>query len=195
MNESFIKTIKKIVSISSSEEDFIRSNVKYKTFKKGDFLVKQNEVCKNISFIVSGCVKTTYLDQKGNEHVMFFAVENWWAGDSGSFYSQTPADYTVECLEETTVIQNSLTDLEDLYLRVPIMERFFRIIVQNAYVNLQKKMVQYLSLSAKERYLIFNKKYAAIEQRVPQYLIASYLGVTKEFFSKMKKEIAQKKFN
>ncbi len=194
MNESFIETIKKQISISSSEEDYIRSTVQYRTFKKGEFLVKQNEVCKSINFIVSGCVKTIYLDHKGNEHVMFFSVENWWAGDSGSFYSQTPADYTVECLEETTVIQNSLSDLEELYLRVPIMERFFRILVQNAYVNLQKKMVQYLSLSTKERYLIFNKKYSDIEQRVPQYLIASYLGVTKEFFSKMKKEIAQDNF-
>jgi len=190
MNQSFIESIKKQIHLLPSEEEYIRSTVKYKTFKKGAFLVKQNEVCKHISYIVSGCVKTSYVDEKGTDHVMFFAVENWWAGDSGSFYAQSPADYNVECLEETIVIQNSLSDLEDLYLKVPKMERFFRIIVQNAYVNLQKKMVQYLSLSAKERYIIFNERYADIEQRVPQYLIASYLGVTKEFFSKMKKQIA-----
>ena len=188
-HDSILRAITKVVSLNSSEIEILKEKMNFKTYKKGELLVKQNTVCKSVNFIVSGCVKSSYLDQKGVEHVMFFAVKNWWAGDLGSFYSQTPANYNVACLEETEVICINYSSLEEIYRFIPKMERFFRILVQNAYVSLQTKMIQHKSLSTKERYLIFQKNYADIEQRVPQYLIASYLGVTKEFFSKMKKEL------
>jgi CRP-like cAMP-binding protein len=138
---------------------------------------------------VSGCARTFYPDEKGHEHVVMLAIENWWTADLGSFITQTPADYNVQCLESTDVLQFSHDDLDQLYRDVPKMERFFRLIVQNAYVAAQKRIVHNLSLPAKERYLRFREKYPSIEQRVPQYMIASYLGMTKEFLSKIRSEL------
>ena len=118
-----------------------------------------------------------------------FAIENWWTADLGSFLTQTPAHYNVQCLENTKVIQFSHTNLENLYLQVPKMERFFRIILQRAYVASERRLVRSYSLTAKERYLKFRQDYPLIEQRVPQYMIASYLGITKEFLSKIRNQL------
>ena len=118
-----------------------------------------------------------------------FAVEDWWTADLGSFITQQPADYNVQCLEKTVVAQISYEGLEKLYAEVPKLERFFRIIMQNAYVASQKRVVRNLSMPARERYLLFKKQYPSIEQRVPQYLIASYLGITKQFLSKIRAEL------
>ena len=118
-----------------------------------------------------------------------FAIENWWTADLGSFITQEPADYNVQCLENTKVAQFSFEALELLFAEIPRLERFFRIIIQKAFVASQKRVVRDLSLPAKERYLIFRKQYPDIEQRVPQYMIASYLGITKQFLSKIRAEL------
>ena len=118
-----------------------------------------------------------------------FAIENWWTADLGSFIEQSPADYNVQCLEKSVLAQLSYDDLEQLYLQIPKLERFFRIIIQKAYVATQKRLINNLSLPAKERYLQFLDQYPLIEQRVPQYMIASYLGITKEYLSKIRSQI------
>jgi len=115
-----------------------------------------------------------------------FAVEGWWTADLGSFIMQTPADYNVQCLENCILAQINYEELEQLYLQVPKLERFFRIIIQKAYVATQKRVINNLSLTARERYFKFREEYPELEQRVPQYMIASYLGITKEFLSKIR---------
>jgi len=130
-----------------------------------------------------------YIDNEGQEHIVMFAIENWWTADLGSFIEQSPADYNVQCLEKSVLAQLSYDDLEQLYLQIPKLERFFRIIIQKAYVATQKRLINNLSLPAKERYLQFLDQYPLIEQRVPQYMIASYLGITKEFLSKIRSQI------
>ena len=139
--------------------------------------------------MLSGCLRTFYVDNEGQEHIVRFAVENWWTADLGSFITQTPADYNVQCLEKTEVIQFSYNDIEELYIKIPKLERFFRIIIQNAYVASDKRIIQSFSMTAKERYLKFREQYPQIEQRVPQYMIASYLGITKEFLSKIRSQL------
>ena len=121
-----------------------------------------------------------------------FGIENWWAGDLESFINQTPADFNVQCLENTQVVQISYNDLQQLYQEIPKMERFFRLIIQKAYANMSKRIVRNYSLSARERYLLFLEEYPEIVQRVPQYMIASYLGITKEFLSSIRKQISEK---
>ena len=111
----------------------------------------------------------------------------------GSFITQKPANYNVQCLENTKVAQFSHESLEHLYHQIPQLERFFRIIIQNAFVASQKRVVENFSLTAKERYLSFQTQYSTIEQRVPQYLIASYLGITKQFLSKKKANLSLKR--
>lgn len=167
------------------------SRVKVRKFLKGQFVVQQGDVCKYENFVLSGCLKTFYADQEGQEHIVMFAIENWWTSDLGSFINQTPADFNVQCLENSEVAQISFEDLEQLYSDIPKLERFFRIIIQKGFVASLKRISNNFSLPAKERYLKFREQYPQIEQRVPQYTIASYLGMTKEFLSKIRSQLIE----
>ena len=181
--------IKNYISLTKEEEAILLSKITYRKCLKGQYLVQQGDVCKNEYFILSGCTKTFYMDNEGQEHIILFAIENWWTSDMGSFIAQKPADYNVQCIENTELIQISYEANEELYIQIPKLERFFRKIVERALVASQKRIVRNFSMSAKERYLIFRKNYPKIEQRIPQYMVASYLGITKEFLSKIKSQL------
>lgn len=181
--------ISKYVSLTEIEEDILLSKVTYRKYLKGQYIVQQGDVCKYECFVLSGCTKTFYMDKEGQEHIVMFSIEDWWTSDMGSFITQTPADYNVQCLESTELIMFSYDIIEDLYAAIPKLERFFRQIIQKALVASQKRIVRSFSLSAKDRYVYFRNQYPKIEQRIPQYMIASYLGITKEFLSKIKSEL------
>ncbi|WP_207434065.1 Crp/Fnr family transcriptional regulator [Sabulibacter ruber] len=181
--------IRNYIDLTEEEETILLSRVNSRKYLKGQFVVQQGDVCRYENFVVSGCLKTFYTDQEGQEHIVMFAVENWWTSDLGSFITQTPAYYNVQCLENSEVMQFSYENLEQLYQEIPKLERFFRIILQKAYVASEKRIIQNFSSTAKERYLRFRAQYPQIEQRVPQYMIASYLGITKEFLSKLRHQL------
>ncbi len=189
---SLLENINKHIDLTEDETAELLSKLVYRKYLKGQYIVQQGDVCKHECFILSGCTKTFYMDANGQEHIVLFAIEDWWTSDMGSFISQTPADYNVQCIENTELIQFSYEVIEELYLKVPKLERFFRKIIEKALVASQKRIVRNFSLTAKERYLIFKELYPKIEQRIPQYMIASYLGITKEFLSKIKSELILK---
>lgn len=184
-----LKYINQYIDLSPKEKEILFNYVTFRKYLKGQFIVQQGDICKYESFVLKGCLKTFYIDNEGHEHIVMFAVENWWTADLGSFITQTPADYNVQCLENTEVIQFSYEKLEQLYLLIPKLERFFRIIIQKAFVASEKRIIRNFSLPAKERYLKFREQYSEIEQRVPQYMIASYLGITKQFLSKIRSQL------
>jgi len=188
-----IEYIKQYVDLTPDEESALLLNVKLKKFQKGQFVVENGEVCKYENFVLSGCLRSFYIDNEGQEHVIMFAVENWWTADLGSFITQKSADLNVQCLEDSELIQIHYNDLQKLYLEIPKLERFFRIIVQKAFVAAQKRIFNNFSMEAMERYIQFREQYPNIEQRVPQYMIASYLGITKEFLSKIRNKLAAQK--
>jgi CRP-like cAMP-binding protein len=175
--------------LTEEEQARLAARVRVRKYRKGQFVVQNGDVCKFENFVLSGSLKTYYIDNEGQEHIVMFAIENWWTADLGSFITQSPADYNVECLENTTLAQLEFTDLEKLYSEIPKLERFFRLIIQKAFVASQKRLINNFSLPAKERYLRFREQYPLIEQRVPQYMIASYLGITKEFLSKIRSQL------
>ena len=175
--------------MTAREQAVFLSKVKFRKYLKGQFVVQNGDICRHESFVLSGCLKTFYIDNDGHEHIVMFAIEDWWTADLGSFISQTPADLNVQCLEDSELIQISYNDLQQLYIEIPKLERFFRIIIQNAFVAAQKRIINNLSLPAMERYIRFRDQYPKIEQRVPQYMIASYLGITKEFLSKIRAQL------
>lgn len=181
--------IQQYIKLSEKERDVLLQHLKHRKYLKHQFIVQQGDVCRYESFIVKGAVKTFFVDQQGQEHIVMFGIENWWVADLGSFINQTPADFNLQCLEDTEVIQFSHESLEELYRLIPRLERFFRIIIQKAFVASQNRIVRNLSLPAKERYLLFRDQYPEIEQRAPQYMIASYLGITKEFLSKIRNQL------
>lgn len=188
-NKPLIEYINRYVNLTQNEINLLLENTTSRKYLKGQYIVQQGDICRFESFVIKGCLKTFYVDNEGQEHVVLFAIENWWTADLGSFLTQKPADYNVQCIENTEVIQFSFEKMEMFYQKIPKLERFFRIIIQKAFVASEKRIVRNFSLPAKERYLEFKNTYPQIEQRVPQYLIASYLGITKEFLSKIRSQI------
>jgi len=181
--------INRLVQLDEEEEKKLCDLISYRKLLKGQYFLQQGDVCKFSGFLVSGCTKTFFVDEDGQEHVVMFAIEDWWTSDMGSYISQKPADFNVQCLENTTLIQLSYENQQELLREIPKLERFFRLIIERAFVSSQKRIVRNLSMSAKDRYLHFRNVYPKIEQRIPQYLIASYLGITKEFLSKIKSQL------
>jgi CRP-like cAMP-binding protein len=187
--QAFISFINKYITLTKDEEKILLSKVSHRKYLKGQYVVQQGDVCKYSGFIISGCTRTFYVDEEGQEHIVMFSVEDWWASEIGSFVTQTPSDYNVQCIENTELTQLSYTNQEELFKSIPKLERFFRLILEKAFVDAQKRIVWSFSLSAKEQYLNFKIQYPKMEQRIPQYMVASYLGITKEFLSKIKSQL------
>ncbi len=189
--EIFLNHIQQTIPLSEEERTLLASKLAKRKYLKGQYIGQEGDVNRLLTFIISGTVRTFYLDDNGNEHIISFGIENWWAGDLGSMITQKPADFNVQCLENTTVVQISHEDLEQLYKDIPNLERFFRLLIERAYVSTQKRIVRNYSLSAKDRYLLFLEEHPETANRVPQYMIASYLGITKEFLSNIRSQLAK----
>ncbi|WNH09943.1 Crp/Fnr family transcriptional regulator [Thalassobellus suaedae] len=181
--------ISKYIVLTNEEITLLESKLTIRNYLKGQYILQQGDICKYGCFILSGCTRTFYVDKDGQEHILMFGIEDWWASDMGSFITQTPADFNVQCLENTEVVMFSHKVNEELYKEIPKLERFFRQITERAFVASQKRIVRGFSLAAKEQYLLFREQYPEIEQRIPQYMVASYLGITKEFLSKIKSQL------
>ncbi|OJJ18205.1 hypothetical protein BKI52_25620 [marine bacterium AO1-C] len=188
--DALLQYIASYIQLDPKEEEILLTKVRFRQYLKNQFLVQAGDVSKYSNFILKGCVKAFHLDDNGQQHIRDFAIENWWTGDLGSFLSQEPAQYYVQCIENCQFAQILYEDMEELYVLIPKMERLFRIIIQKAYVASQKRITQYQSLTAKEKYTQFKDKHPQFVERIPQYLIASYLGITPEFLSSIRKQIA-----
>ena len=184
-----LKNISKHISLTVDEKEFFISLLKTKSIKKGEYLLRQGDVCKHESFVIKGCLKSYYEDDNGAEHIIDFLVEEWWADDLYSFFTQTESKSNIKALENTEVLQISKDDLETLYQRISKFERLFRLIFQRAYISQRDQINLMLSTPAEERYLQFLKKKPYATRRFPQKDIASYLGVTPQFLSILKKKV------
>ena len=184
-----IANISRHISLTTEENEFFTSLLNSKSLKAGEFLLREGEVCKYESFITKGCLKTYYVDENGLDHIVDFLVEEWWADDLYSFFTGTASTSNIEAIENSDVIQISKSNLELLYQKIPKFERFFRILFQNAYISQKTQINLMLSASAEERYVLFVKQKPYAEQRFSQKDIASYLGITPQFLSAMKKKI------
>ncbi len=187
---SFINYIKKSITLSKQEELLLLSKITYRKYLKGQYLLQQGDPNKFLNFIISGTTKTFHIDNEGNEHIFRFAIENWWATDLPSFINQEISYTNIQCLKDTEVIQISLQNLEILYLEISEFEHFFRHLFQNVSITLERRIINNLSFSAKEKYLLFRQEYPEFEQRIPQYMIASYLGISKQYLSEIRGQLA-----
>ncbi|MEM7102846.1 MAG: Crp/Fnr family transcriptional regulator [Bacteroidota bacterium] len=181
----------RFIKIGEKEQAIIASLFTERRYLKGHYLLQNGDLCRKVSFVTSGATKTFYVDDSGKEHIIMFGVEDWWVADLSSFITQTPSDFNVQCIERTEVLQLSFEGRKQLFQEIPEMERFFRIITEKAYVATQKRIIANYSKSAKERYIEFCESYPSIANRVPQYMIASYLGISKEFLSKIRNQMSQ----
>jgi CRP-like cAMP-binding protein len=185
-----LKNISKHIQLDEDEQKRFSSLLVYKQLQKKDFLLKEGEPCKAIYFVNSGALRAYCLDKEGRESTIMFAVKDWWITDMHCFVNQQPAMMFINVIENSSIWQLKFNDLQYLYTQVPKFERFFRIIMQNAYTREQLRIIQKLTLSAEERYLNFLQKYPQITQQVTQKQIASYLGITPEFLSTIRKKLS-----
>lgn len=183
-----IRHIEEVVQLSSLERKLVLDAFHPRTLKKREILLFQGDTSTHMRFIAEGCLRSYYLDDDAKEHILQFGIEGWWVNDLYSYLTQTPARYFIQAIEASKVLQVHRDTLEDLFHQVPAMERFFRIKIQSAYVALQERTTKSMSESAEQRYFEFREKYRAIEQRVPQYMIASYLGITPEHLSTIRQK-------
>jgi CRP-like cAMP-binding protein len=192
MFELILKNISKHLQLSEEEINYFTSLLKKKRMRKKQFLLEESEVCNHECFVNSGCLRMYNLNNKGQEHIIQFAVADWWIADQYSFLTGLPSVYFIDALEESEVLLIEKKQLEQLYTRVPKFERFFRIAFQNSYVALQRRILAGLSQTAEEKYLDFINRYADIERKIPQRQIASYLGITPESLSRIRKQLPRK---
>lgn len=187
-----LDNISKHIQLNQSEIDYFLSILNPKELKRKEVLLAEGDIARTTNFITAGCLKVYEVDKEGTEHIAVFAVEGWWMSDLHSFLTQTPARSTVAAIEETSLIQITKNDLETLYINVPKFERYFRILHQNAFVSQADRIMQNMSLTAEERYEKFIAKYPQLEQRISQKQIASFLGITPEFLSIIRRRRMQK---
>lgn len=178
--------------LNSKEIEILTSFVKIKKVKRRQFILTEGETCKHYTFILEGCFKMYKTDAKGQEHNLQFSIENHWISDMGSFHNDTPSELYIEALEKSTIVQIKKKDLLHLYINYPKFDRYFRVLVEKAFINLQTRVLQNISFTAEERYLYFIEKHPALTHRISNVQIASYIGVTPEFLSKIRKNILSK---
>ena len=188
--QPLLNYIEQYIELTSEEINILSNYVSERKYLKGQYILQQGDVCKHSSFILQGCTKMFFVDDTGQEHIIMLGVEDWWVSDIGSFIEQKPAQFNIQCLEDTVLAQFHVDTIDEVLQKIPALERFFRKLLERGLAASQKRIIRNFSMTAKERYLYFRNTYPNIEQRIPQYLLASYLGITKEFLSKIKSQLA-----
>jgi CRP-like cAMP-binding protein len=193
MFEVLFNTINEKVKLTKEEEEICKTFFTSRKLRKKQYLLQQDDVCKYTAFVEKGVLRAYTIDDKGYEHIVQFAVEGWWISDMYSFLTGDRSIYNIEALEESELLLLTKDSNEALLSTVPKMERYFRILTQKALIAIQRRVVGALSKTAEEKYNQLLNIYPHIIQRVPQHMIASYLGITPETLSRVRKQIASKK--
>ncbi|VTP95788.1 MULTISPECIES: Crp/Fnr family transcriptional regulator [Sphingobacterium] len=189
VENTLLKNISKYIDLTQDEISAFERFWTEKTLEKGDYLLRNGDTCRYDSYVVSGALKAFYINaDNGNEEILFFAIDDWWASDLDSFSKQKPSIYNIQAIERTTVLQISHYSFQQLLAELPRLERYFRIILESYLGALQKRIIYNNVQDAESRYYAFLENYPNIASKVPQYLIASYLGVSAEFISRIKKK-------
>lgn len=188
MQQALIDHIQKFVSISSQEYENIASFFQPLHVKKKQNLLQEGQVCKQHYFIEKGILRMFYVNEKGVEHTTQFALENWWITDHMSFQNRQPSDFYIQAVEAADVLVIDHQQQETLMQQFPVMEKYFRIIYQKAYAANQFRIKYIYDLTSEEMYDNFAGKNPEFVQRIPQYLLASYLGFTPEYLSELRRK-------
>jgi CRP-like cAMP-binding protein len=193
MYELLYKKITDIISISEEEFNFCKTLFLPKKLRKKQYLLQEGDVCKYNTFVSKGLLRSYTIDNKGTEHILQFAFEGWWIGDIYSFLTEKPSLFNIEALEACELLLITRPSWELLLNKIPSFERYFRILIQNNLIATQKRLMGTLSESAEEKYTNLINNFPGCLQRVPQHMIASYLGITRETLSRIRSQMAARK--
>lgn len=191
--ELILNNVGSVIPLEQHEKDLFISLLKSEMIPRKKIILQTGDVCRYSTFVTNGCLRGYTYDKNGLEHVLNFAPKGWWIADMYSLISQKPGVLNIEALVDTEVLRLSKSNQEQLYRDIPKFERFFRIIIEKSLVASQERVLDNLSLTAEERYTKFCNKYPALIEHVPLKQVASYIGVTPEFFSKMRNNLLKKK--
>lgn len=189
MFEQINAQVSKLASFTLEELAIFNQLLEYKSVPKKTVLLQEGEICKFEAFIIKGCIRTYYINENGFEVTLQFGIENWWVSDMASFHEQTPSKVCIETLEDSEILILQKATKEELLQKIPQFERVFRIMVQRNLCATQNRLIGSISKTAQEKYLEFLEKYPTISQRVAQHYIASYLGISAEFLSKVRAKL------
>ncbi|HSY62678.1 MAG TPA: Crp/Fnr family transcriptional regulator [Cytophaga sp.] len=174
--------------ISDADFELVKKAFIFKRYKKGQYLLQEGEVCKYSAFILKGSMRQFSVDAKGMEHVIHFGIENWWVGDRESLTMLTPSKYNIDTIEDTEALLITSEDLQQLGAQLPTIGKMINTMNQRNFIASQKRIHDALSLTAEERFLELQKNHPDFLQRFPQTMLASYLGITAETYSRIRKK-------
>jgi CRP-like cAMP-binding protein len=192
MYQRILDNIGRYVQLTAAEQQYFCSLLQVKKLRKKQYLLQAGDVCRFDCFVNKGCLRSFYTDRNGQEHILGFSVEDWWATDMQSFVTRQPATCDIEALEDCELLIIDYPSMQQLYQRLPQFERYARLILERSYIQLQQRIIESMSKTAEERYLDFVERYPSVYQRIPQYQVAAYLGITPEFLSKIRQQLQRK---
>jgi len=188
-SEKLFKSFDSYLPLNKAEKKDLSSRLTERRLKRRQYILQQNDVCNHFTFIVEGCLRKFYIDNKGAEHNIQFATEDDWITEYDSFYSVRPSLLSIEAIEPSVILQISRNDLLFLFLNNAKYDRNFRVIAEKKYIELENRILESARCGAEERYLSFLSRYPNLAARLPNLQIASYLGITPEFFSRVKNKV------
>ena len=187
--EAILMNVGRHVELDTEETEYFISLLKFRRLPRKTLLLKEGQSCKQFFYVHSGALRAFCRDARGRESTIMFAPADWWVTDMFCFLNGRKAMMYIEALEASEVFQLSKAQFDELLERRPKFERWFRVLMQNAYTREQLRAIDNLSLPAEERYIRFIEKYPQIAKEVTQKQIASYLGITPEFLSSIRKRL------
>ena len=192
MYQLFFQKFNERVPLSKEEESQIKTYLTPKKIRKKQYLLQEGDVCKNIAFVEKGALRSYSINEKGSEHILQFALEGWTISDLYSFLTGEPATYAIDALEDSELVMIGKAAHEEMLQKIPKYETFIRLQITGAYLALQKRITASISMTLEERYAGFTALYPEILQRVPQHMIASYMGLTPETLSRVRRKMINK---
>lgn len=189
MSNLYFQKLRERIPITLQEEDIIKGLVSFKKFRKKQYLLQAGDVCKSLAFVEQGALRAYSIDEKGQEHIIQFALEGWTISDLYSFIADEPSIYNIDALEDTEVVIITKNAWDEIQRQVPQYEAYTRRELIGAYASMQKRITALISLSPDEKYTYFTNLYPNVVQRVPQHMIASFLGLTPETLSRVRKRL------
>lgn len=186
----FNQKINETIAITDEEFEYAKTLFITKKLRKKRFLLQDGDVCIYTTFVEKGLLRSFRIDEKGNEHILQFAMQGWWMADLYSFLTGEASEYNIEALEDSELLLITKSSWDILLDEIPAFERYFRILIQNNLIATQKRLMGTMTTTAEERYTKLLHDFPNIPNRVPQHMIASYIGVTRETLSRLRGQMA-----
>lgn len=193
MYEVLFTQVREKIQLTEANAALVKTFFSPKKIRRRQYLLQEGDVCRHLMFVEKGLLRSYNVDEKGTEHMIHFAWEGWWMADTYSFLSGEVSSYNIDALEDSELLLITLQGFEEMMLKVPVMERYFRILFQNNIISKERRLISSISDSAEEKYVRLAGSSPQLVQRIPLNMVASYLGITPETLSRIRKKLAKKK--